>query len=422
MQTTGKIKSKNLIDAFFSKKNGKKSPGISFAGLLSGLNPVKKGKSKTNKLKRESGVDPAVQALAMHMQASGEIRNVSLKTGKTARKTESAGKAKKTVHPKLSATHDQNFLKRAAENSDKTLKKAAPLIRLNRTIKIKPDERVDKGSEKTGNAEKKPDTDIVSTMTKVEKNDPEIAGILKNFKAENVPVKKSASATVVPLQVKSSTDSPEQPGIQIQKPESQNSGVQTAANDGRPQQNPGNKNSKQHPVPEIHQTKRDENARGFMHVVDRNPNLPEIKIEKPGVIVRQIVELYRNSTVKDTDLTRFRLIDKTFGMMEIQFHKEANGESARIVVESESGKQHILKLLPAIQNGLQEQGIAFSKLNVDIGQFKHSGQSAQEEMVDAHEQSDTRRTDGEKQERVKKSDDSKTGSRYFGYNTIEITV
>ena len=133
-------------------------------------------------------------------------------------------------------------------------------------------------------------------------------------------------------------------------------------------------------------------------------------------ILAQITQFIEVAKLSKSNVTKFEIELGKNEKYEIQFTKQSEGHSAKIVVGTETILNSIEKMLPELKIQLENRGIQFVSLDVEMNNFtqehtKHESQG----MTNKNQKYTTRINNSDKQ-----IIDQISATRDFGYNTIEI--
>jgi len=93
-------------------------------------------------------------------------------------------------------------------------------------------------------------------------------------------------------------------------------------------------------------------------------------------IVHSVSQIFYAAKIGNSIKTSFKIDGGDLGDLELQFKKDYEGNSAKIIVMSEATKSVILKMLPVIQNDLIEKGISLTSIDVEINDTAQNNNSA----------------------------------------------
>ena len=104
------------------------------------------------------------------------------------------------------------------------------------------------------------------------------------------------------------------------------------------------------------------------------------------------------------------------GRMDLHFSRDGEESRAVIVVESEASRAVMQRLLPAIQDALQDRGIRFQSFELSTDEERRDSEAGARRHGGRQDgpDPDSGRQDGE--------GDDRSGPRRFGYNTMEVSA
>jgi len=115
--------------------------------------------------------------------------------------------------------------------------------------------------------------------------------------------------------------------------------------------------------------------------------------------------------------TSFKIENGPVGRMEIRFTEKRHTHSIHVLVESESAKTEVQKILPQVQHNLIQKGMHLNTINVTVTNFATTPEQFRE-----HQKHKSKLTHSSKDyEEVRdEQHESTLKKRNFGYNTIEV--
>ena len=115
--------------------------------------------------------------------------------------------------------------------------------------------------------------------------------------------------------------------------------------------------------------------------------------------------------------TTFVVDGGPMGEMDIEFHQEASREQITIFVDSENTKSELQRVLPNIEENMNQRGFSFSGVEVEV---KHDHRNSQSMSDGSHKNSLEDQEKTAPQEQVVSEDNQQTTKRNYGYNTMEV--
>ncbi|MEA3285999.1 MAG: hypothetical protein U9Q77_01300 [Candidatus Marinimicrobia bacterium] len=115
--------------------------------------------------------------------------------------------------------------------------------------------------------------------------------------------------------------------------------------------------------------------------------------------------------------TSFVVDGGQMGQLDIEFQQESSKEQVTIFVDSENSRIDLMRLMPQIEDNLQQRGFSFAGLDVEVRSDQKESDSANNAEKDSSHSDKQEVTSSEKG----MSDESKSvTNRNYGYNTMEV--
>lgn len=133
--------------------------------------------------------------------------------------------------------------------------------------------------------------------------------------------------------------------------------------------------------------------------------------------LEQILQQFEQLKPDSKERTVFKLSSSPVGELEIHLKQQKSGRQISLLVESDSMKAEVQKMLPQIQQSLAAKGLSFSALSVDVGSFGHAAEQSAHGNMRRHNMKSSKGKEGRYE-----PDSSPVRVRQYGYNTIEIVA
>ena len=122
-------------------------------------------------------------------------------------------------------------------------------------------------------------------------------------------------------------------------------------------------------------------------------------------------------TAKSEFKTSFVVDGGPMGEMNIEFHQESSREQITIYVDSENTKSELQRVLPNIEESMNQRGFSFSDVGVEVKDDHRDSESMKD---GSHKNSLEKEDQAAPQEQVVRDDNKQTTKRNYGYNTMEV--
>ncbi len=135
-------------------------------------------------------------------------------------------------------------------------------------------------------------------------------------------------------------------------------------------------------------------------------------------MVEKIRDINSQIIAKDSgSITRFVVDAGNMGELDIEFNQKAAKEQITVYVDNDGSKQDMQKIMPQIEENLQQRGFNFSGLEVEVRNNQKESESAAE-----RKQGQSRSEEHEEAllEQAVSEDNQATTNRNYGYNTMEV--
>jgi len=126
-------------------------------------------------------------------------------------------------------------------------------------------------------------------------------------------------------------------------------------------------------------------------------------------------------TMQQTDSgslqAKFVLDAGAMGQLDVEFHQESNKDIITIMVDHETAKNDLIRILPQIEDNLQQRGFDMNQVEVEVRNNQEGGESSanQDRRHSRSNEDNTSSSD------LGMSDDNLiTTNRNYGYNTMEV--
>jgi len=134
-----------------------------------------------------------------------------------------------------------------------------------------------------------------------------------------------------------------------------------------------------------------------------------------AMMVQKITQIIFQLHEKQLSEMNFILDGERLGFLEVKFAQDSQGSQAAILVESDTARNLLEKVLPIINENLSQKGLVLSSLDVQVGDFskpkthnkKHNKNSGKSQVSDINV---------EVKDKIKQI----IAIRDYGYNTIEV--
>jgi len=142
------------------------------------------------------------------------------------------------------------------------------------------------------------------------------------------------------------------------------------------------------------------------------------KIVQLGSRIQEIIEKLNAKPIKQTRVnTSFKIANSPAGKIEIVVNEQSGGKKLKVLVETESARQELQKVLPHVQQNLMTKGIEFASFSVDVANVNTKNGSANPNSKNAD------RSKNKQNEEVHDDhEESTVVQRKYGYNTIELVA
>ncbi|MCK4448211.1 MAG: flagellar hook-length control protein FliK, partial [Candidatus Marinimicrobia bacterium] len=135
----------------------------------------------------------------------------------------------------------------------------------------------------------------------------------------------------------------------------------------------------------------------------------------PAMVVQKITQIIFQSHEKQISEMSFIIDGKQLGSLEIKFTQDSIGNQATIIVESETIRNLIEKVLPIINENLSQKGMALNSLEVQVGDF---GKSKMQD--EKHKRYSEKYRASNIKDEIEDKINQIIAIRDYGYNTIEV--
>ena len=137
-----------------------------------------------------------------------------------------------------------------------------------------------------------------------------------------------------------------------------------------------------------------------------------------GSRIQEIIEKFNAKPVRQSKInTSFKIANSPAGEIEIVINEQSSGKKLKVLVESESARQELQKVLPQVQQNLMTKGIEFASFSVDVAHVNTKNGSANPNSKNAD------RSKNKQNEEVRDDhEESTVVQRKYGYNTIELVA
>ena len=105
------------------------------------------------------------------------------------------------------------------------------------------------------------------------------------------------------------------------------------------------------------------------------------------------------------------------GNIDIEFKQESGKEQITVYVDSETSRNDLQKVMPQIEENLNQKGFEFSELNVEI---RNSSKDPQFDLEDDSSSNSNERDQGDRRSGEVNEDPLAHDNRKYGYNTMEV--
>lgn len=132
-------------------------------------------------------------------------------------------------------------------------------------------------------------------------------------------------------------------------------------------------------------------------------------------IVNQIIQLFEVAKPQPSNVSKFEVDLGQNEKLEIQFTKQGENHSARIVVGTESTLLSMEKIIPELKIQLENKGINFISLDVEMENYGNENTKNENHTMENKNQNNLSKLNNSNKQII----DQISAIRDFGYNTIE---